>query len=486
MLFNTPEFLLFFPIVAGLFFLLRQRFRWAWLLAASYFFYACWRPSYLILILVSTLVDYFCGLGMEATSSRTRQRLLVGISIVVNLGFLAAFKYLDFFFSIYWDTAELFGWSPTRSVIELVLPVGISFYTFQTMSYSLDVFGGRRKAERHLGYFALYVAFFPQLVAGPIERSTRLLPQLRAEHRLVARRVWSGLQLILGGLFKKVVIADTLAKVVDPVFASPQGQMGPAIALATIFFSLQIYCDFSGYSDIAIGVARVMGFDLMKNFERPYLAISIADFWRRWHISLSTWFRDYLYFPLGGSRVRPFRQGLNLVVVFAVSGLWHGANWTFIIWGLLHGSYMVVSLLTKSLRLKVLEGMGISPESSLLLWFRRATVFSLVCLAWIFFRARSLADAVYLIRHIPFGWPQLGQVAGLQAAFQAPLAEPVVLGALLCLGLLAAHLLGGQEEIWERLSRQPRFYRWSVYYGLIAAVAIWGNAGGKEFIYFQF
>lgn len=350
MLFNSLEFLLFFPVVVALYFATPARYRWILLLAASYYFYAAWKAEYLVLIIGSTVVDYWAGLRMGRHETRTGRRPFLIASVVTNLGVLFTFKYFNFFndsVRAVLDRANIFYDVPA---FELLLPVGISFYTFQSLSYSIDVYRGQKTPERHLGIFALYVAFFPQLVAGPIERSTHLLPQFFEQHRFEYDRAVDGLRLILWGFFKKLVIADRLAIYVNEVYGNPGAHSGGAIALATYFFAFQIYCDFSGYSDIAIGSARVMGYDLMDNFRRPYFAKSIREFWSRWHISLSTWFRDYVYVPLGGSRVATWVWYSNLMIVFLVSGLWHGANWTFVVWGGLHGTYMVVGLATQRLR----------------------------------------------------------------------------------------------------------------------------------------
>ena len=321
MLFNSFEYFLFFPIVAMLYFGVPQRLRWVLLLAASYFFYMCWKPGYLLLIVASTLVDYWAGLGIGRATSVSGKRGYLAVSLTANLGLLFFFKYYNFFSDSLREFSRLWGGTLDIPHSDFLLPVGISFYTFQTLSYTIEVYRGNKEPERHLGIFALYVAFFPQLVAGPIERAQRLLPQFREKHEFVYDRVVSGLKLIAWGLFKKVVIADRLAGVVDVVYGNVDAHSGPAFVVATVAFAFQIFCDFSGYTDIAIGSARVMGFELMTNFRRPYFAASIPDFWRRWHISLSTWFRDYVYVPLGGSRVSRSRWYGNLFIVFLVSGL---------------------------------------------------------------------------------------------------------------------------------------------------------------------
>jgi alginate O-acetyltransferase complex protein AlgI len=349
MFFNSLEFVIFFPLVVFAYFALPYKWRWSLLLLASYYFYMCWRPEYIILIIASTLIDYFAGLRMGQVNKKKRKKYLI-LSLCTNLGLLFAFKYFNFFNNSLQATFNQFNLFYNVPAFSVLLPVGISFYTFQTLSYSIDVYRGDREPERHLGIFALYVAFFPQLVAGPIERSTHLLPQFYEKHNVDYVRITNGLKLMTWGFFKKLVIADRLAIYVNQVYNAPGDFHGAHIWIATYFFAIQIFCDFSGYSDIAIGAAEIMGYRFMKNFRRPYLAQSIAEFWKRWHISLSTWFRDYLYIPLGGNRVGKWRWYYNLFVVFMVSGLWHGANWTFVVWGALHGLYLVFAIVTQSHR----------------------------------------------------------------------------------------------------------------------------------------
>ncbi len=330
MLFNSIEFLIFFPIVSIVHFLIPHKYRWVWLLLASYYFYMSWRIEYITLIWISTLIDYFAGRQMGKTDDRKKKRKYLLLSLFANLGLLFTFKYWNFFTSSLNIVLRAMHITYEIPYLNVVLPVGISFYTFQTLSYTIDVYRGVKSTEKHLGIFALYVAFFPQLVAGPIERSTNLLPQFFEKHNIDWRRIVDGLKLMMWGMFKKVVIADRLAVFVDRVYGNPYDYTGLSHIVATIFFAFQIYCDFSGYSDIAIGSAQVLGFNLMDNFRRPYFSRSVSEFWRRWHISLSSWFRDYVYIPMGGNRVSPKRWHFNILTVFVVSGLWHGANWTFI------------------------------------------------------------------------------------------------------------------------------------------------------------
>ena len=363
---------------------------------------------------------------------------------------------------------------------DVLLPVGISFYTFQTLSYSIDVYRGRKTPETHLGIFALYVAFFPQLVAGPIERSHRLLHQFYQQHNFDHRRVSDGLKLMAWGLFKKVVIADRLAIVVNNVYNDPTAYAGIPLLVATYFFAFQIYCDFSGYSDIAIGAAQIMGIDLMQNFKQPYFSRSIPEFWRRWHISLSSWFKDYLYIPLGGNRLSQPRVYLNLMLVFVISGLWHGANWTFLIWGALHGSYILVTLWTTDLRRKAEALLGLTRRPVLLAGLQVFITFHLVTFAWIFFRANSLSDALYIMTHLFHGIRLTGTGTGV-----GPYDLFIALLAILLLELV--HVLQRQKgSLRQLIAIQPVWLRWTAYYGLTISILIFGKFGVNEFIYFQF
>ena len=402
--FVSIEFLLFFPLVLLLYWLLPARYRWILLLAASYFFYLYWNPWTLFLLLGTTVFSYIAARAIAATDCKCKRTFWLVLTLVVCLGCLIVFKYMGFLAENVTAILHYFG-TPTHDlVLNILLPVGISFYTFQTLSYVIDVYRGDIQIETHFGYFALFVSYFPQLVAGPIERPSNLLPQLRAPHQPKAANLIDGLLLILRGFFKKLVIADYLATFVDVVYGTPDQAGGPAILLATVMFAYQIYCDFSGYSDIASGVARMMGIKLMKNFNNPYSATCIQDFWRRWHISLTSWFSDYIYKPLGGSRRGVGRRCINIMIIFLISGAWHGASWTYIIWGGIHGIYLMVGILWRRWRgvrtQEVSVGIG--------RFGRRFVTFSLVCFAWIFFRANSLADVLVLLRNLLNGWSTSG------------------------------------------------------------------------------
>ena len=477
MLFNSLEFLVFFPVVVTGYFLLPFRFRWAWLLLSSYVFYMVWNVPYVLLLVLSTLVDYTAGLNMGQSASAVRRKVFLCLSLVTNLGILAVFKYFNFFSASFNGLFEALGVTYVIPHLDVLLPLGISFYTFQTLSYTIDVYRGKMLPQKHLGVFALYVAFFPQLVAGPIERATHLLPQFFKKHDFDYARACDGFQLMLWGFFKKIVIADRLAYFVNLVYGDPQSWHGLPVYLATNFFAFQIYCDFSGYSDIAIGAAKVMGFDIMENFRRPYFASSIADFWRRWHISLSTWFRDYLYIPLGGNRVSVRRWYWNLLAVFVISGLWHGANWTFVIWGALHGGYMLLSVWTESIRDRLGKLFRVDTWPGLHRLIQAVVTYHLVLFSWVFFRARTLNEAGILVRNL----------LHFDVGVRFPYKNFDFIVSLGCIGLLL--LVHGLQTRWrlrDLIGRIPKALRWIFYYFVFLLIIFLGKFEGIEFIYFQF
>ncbi|HET8860546.1 MBOAT family O-acyltransferase [Marivirga sp.] len=396
MLFNSFEFALFLPLSFLLYwFVFKEHLKAQnfFLLAISYVFYGWWDWRFLSLIAFSSLVDFIAGQQIEKSSTKARKKLFLWISICTNLGFLGFFKYFNFFAESFADMVSMIGMQANPWSLNVILPVGISFYTFQTMSYTIDLYRGQMKAEKDPIAFFAYVSFFPQLVAGPIERAVNLLPQFKIKREFSYEQGADGMRLILWGLFKKVVIADNCALFVNEVFANYESASGLELILGAVFFAFQIYGDFSGYSDIAIGTAKLFGFNLMTNFRTPYFSRDMAEFWRRWHISLSTWFRDYVYIPLGGSRVGKGRAVFNTFVIFVVSGFWHGANWTFIVWGALNAVYFLPLLLMGKNR----KNTDTVAENRFLpnlkeLW-QMGTTFALTCLAWVFFRAESVGDA---------------------------------------------------------------------------------------------
>ena len=397
MTFNSWEFLIFYPIVALLYFLLPKKLKWPMLLIASYYFYAFYQAELLFLIVGTTFISWISSFVIERTEKRGLKRLMLTVTLVVCLGVLFLYKYFNFLSGSVVSIINLLGGQTPELVLNLVLPVGISFYTFQTLSYVIDVYRGDIKTERNFFFYALFVSFFPQLVAGPIERPDNLIPQLKETHKWSGENAVKGAKHMLVGFFKKIVVADLISVYVNSVYNDVESATALGVIIATALFAVQIYCDFSGYTDIAIGCARIMGIRLMKNFDHPYTSTSIKEFWGRWHISLSTWFRDYLYIPLGGNRCKKYRHLLNLMIVFTVSGLWHGAAWTYVVWGALHGIYQIVGNLTIKRRNALILRIGLSPSHPVVIWGRRIITFILVDFAWLFFRANSIGEAGVLL-----------------------------------------------------------------------------------------
>ena len=400
MLFNSLTFLVFFVVVTGLYFLLPHRFRWFLLLLASCFFYMFFKPVYILILFGTIIIDCYAGIKLEEIQDKKKKKFFLILSLIANISVLVVFKYFNFINENISQVLVHVGVQNPIPFLKILLPIGLSFHTFQAMSYTIEVYRGNQKAERHFGIYALYVMFYPQLVAGPIERPQNILHQFRIQHNFEYANVSAGLKLMLWGFFKKLVIADRLAIGVDEVYNHLDSYTGIALIIATIFFAIQIYCDFSGYSDIALGAAKVMGFTLMVNFNRPYASRSISEFWTRWHISLSSWFKDYLYIPLGGNRVKVSRLYFNLFIVFMISGLWHGASWTFIIWGALHGIYLITALVTKNIGLRISDFFKKLKLSFLVNAFNIGFVFALITFAWLFFRAKTTHDAFYVVKHL--------------------------------------------------------------------------------------
>lgn len=476
MLFNSFHFLYFFVVVTTVYFLLPYKQRWLFLLLSSCYFYMAFVPIYILILGFTILVDYFAGIIIEHSEGKKRRFYLI-CSLIANIGVLSIFKYYNFISDNLSFLLQGFGSRVQLPYLSILLPIGLSFHTFQAMSYTIEVYRGNQKAERHFGIYSLYVMFYPQLVAGPIERPQNLLHQFRENHKFEYDRVVSGLKLMLWGFFKKLVIADRLAIYVNTVYNNSNHHNGVTLAVATLFFAFQIYCDFSAYSDIAIGTARVMGFNLMTNFDRPYFSKSIAEFWKRWHISLSTWFKDYLYISLGGNKVSIPRWYFNLFIVFLISGLWHGANWTYIVWGGINGFYLVFAIVTKNYRERFTIFLQLNKFPLINNIFQIFITFGLTCFAWIFFRSKNITEAFSIVRKIIY--------------FEGPFFNPnksVFLFSII--GILFLLLVEFKREYFNSLFTLSFNEHWLVrnfYYSfLIVVIILIGVFDGGEFIYFQF
>ena len=482
MLFNSLHFLIFFPVVVFLYFSIPQRFRWILLLISSYYFYMSWNAKYIILIIISTLIDYFSAIRIYNSKTLTMKRMFLFFSIFSNIGLLFFFKYFNFFSESLNELFKYFAIPLHPITVKVLLPVGISFYTFQTLSYTIDVYRGVIKPQRHLGIFAVYVSFFPQLVAGPIERAKNLLPQFFETHNFDYFRISNGLKLMLWGFFKKVVVADNIALFVDKVYGNVYDQSGLSLFLATILFAFQIFADFSGYSDIAIGAAQVLGFKLMDNFKRPYFASSLRDFWKRWHISLTTWFKDYVYIPLGGSRVSTKRWFFNIMVVFLLSGLWHGANWTFVFWGFIHGLYMLFEIVIKPFKEAFYVFSGLIKFPKIIFFIEWLATFFIVNISWVFFRSKDVSESFYVLSHMFSDW-SLSSINFFTTGTS-------LLGVLLLFVFIAimefVHLIEEHKNMRYFMNDKPRYFRWAVYIIIFFLIILFGAFNNTQFIYFQF
>ncbi|MBR6029714.1 MAG: MBOAT family protein [Clostridia bacterium] len=503
MLFNSLSYLIFLPAIALVYFLIPwQKVRNLLLLAGSYYFYMCWDPRFIVLMIGCTLITYLDALfidvsrreekeGVPPEKRRTgRAKLYTAVTIVFTLAIVAWFKYANFLTESLVGLLGLVGIQLQIPRLNIALPVGISFFTFQSLSYVIDVYRGKTACERNILRYALFVSFFPQLVAGPIERSSNLLVQFREKHRFSAEQAKHGAMLVLWGFFMKIVVADRVAIVVDQIYNYYASYEGVIPILGTILFAVQIYCDFNGYTTIAIGSAQLMGFHLMKNFEQPYLATSVADFWRRWHISLTSWFRDYIYFPLGGSRCAPWKRYRNIMIVFLVSGLWHGAAWTYIIWGGLNGALQIVGAWLKPFREKVLKKLRVSTGSLGHRLVQILITFVLVDITWVFFRAKDIPSALHIIQSSFTVWNPWVLVDGTLYTLGLEQADfwLMMLSILILAAVDVLHARG--KAIWQTVSGWPLPVRWVLIYGLIFWILIFGVYGpafdATSFIYFQF
>jgi D-alanyl-lipoteichoic acid acyltransferase DltB (MBOAT superfamily) len=487
MTFTTLTFLgflaFFFPLYWGI---RNRRAQNVLIVVGSYFFYGWWDWRFCWLMLAASLLDYAVGLGLNRVARPAGRKALLAVGLSVNVGLLGCFKYFNFFADSLREAAAVVGWTIDLPTLQIVLPVGISFYTFQTMSYSIDVYRRQLRGITQLVEYLAYVSFFPQLVAGPIERATHLLPQFFRERRFDYDRAVDGCRQMLWGFFKKMVIADNIAPIVEGVFGDPAACTAGELALGTVLFAVQIYCDFSAYSEIASGLARLFGFELMRNFATPYFSQSLGEFWRRWHISLTSWFKDYVYLPLGGSRVSKLSQLRNVLVTFLLSGIWHGASWNFVLWGALNG--LAVLPETLSPRRKTLHaedtpgGDGIVPSWRTLA--RMSLTFGLVCVGWILFRARNLGDSLTILHRLATeAWQLEGYFLGLLRVDDGPLGYFLLaaIGAL-----FAVEWLQRRQPHALAIAGWPQPVRWAAYSGLTVLIVLSGTFSSTQFIYFQF
>jgi len=482
MLFNSLNFAIFLPIVFILYWFATRgnlRLQNILLLVSSYFFYACWDWRFMFLLIFSTLLDYYTGIKIHEASNHKNKKFWLWLSIGINLGFLGVFKYYNFFASSFAEGLSMLGFKANLGTLQILLPVGISFYTFHGLSYVIDIYKDRIKPERNFVDYSVFVSFFPLLVAGPIERATHLLPQILKKREFDYSKAVDGLRQILWGLFKKIVIADNCAEYANIIFNNSSEYTGSTLALGALFFTFQIYCDFSGYSDIALGTARLFGIDLLRNFAFPYFSRDIAEFWRRWHISLSSWFKDYLYFPLGGSKGGMWMRIRNTFIIFIVSGFWHGANWTFIAWGFLNALYIMPSIIFSTNR----KNIEIVAKGKFLPNLREflaiCLTFALTVIAWIFFRATSVTHAfTYISKIFSSSLFTIPNFPGIRNAVSI-----VVLTAI----FMIVEWVGREEQYAiARLGlKWHRPVRWAIYYAIILAIYVFAGSE-QQFIYFQF
>ena len=496
MLFNSIHFFMFFPAVVLLYYVLPHKVRWIWLLLTSYYFYMSWNPKYALFLAVSTVITYLSGLlicrsnKLEDIKKREFQRKLwVALSFMSNLAILLFFKYFDFAVYSMNRVFQHIGVRVLSPSFDVILPVGISFYTFQALTYTMDVYRGECAAEKNPAKYALFVSFFPLLISGPIERSKNLLAQVREKHSFNYYNAKNGLIRMAWGYFQKAVIADRIAVLVNQVFDNYQQYAGFYIVVAVILFAVQLYCDFSAYSDIAIGAAQVMGFRVMDNFRQPYFARSIQDFWRRWHMSLSTWFRDYLYIPLGGSKCSRLKKYRNLMITFLVSGLWHGASWNFVVWGGLHGAFQITGDFTKKLRDRFYAKINIRTKPFSFRLGQIIITFILVDFAWIFFRATGITAAFGTVRNMFSEFNPWIFFDGSLYELGLDNREFLIAAASIVI-LFVIDYIRGKQNILQRLSEQNAAFRWAVYFLLVISILVFGVYGKDyvqtQFIYFQF
>ncbi len=486
MLFNSFPFIIFFIVVTTLFYVLKHQYRWILLLIASCIFYSFFKWEYIFILLGTIIIDYYAGIKIECANSNSKKRNYLILSLIANIGVLMVFKYYNFVNENVSSLGNLLGFKNYLPSLNIILPIGLSFHTFQAMSYTIEVYRGKQKAEKHFGIYSLYVMFYPQLVAGPIERPQNIISQFHQPVKFNYQNVTDGLKLIGWGLFKKIVIADRVCEYVNVLYQDPTSFHGLQALIPVCLFSYQIYCDFSGYSDIALGTAKVMGYDLMVNFNNPYYSKSISEFWTRWHISLSTWFKDYLYIPLGGNKTTKIKWARNILIVFMLSGLWHGASWNFIIWGAIHGSILIITtLLLKKLKIN---------ESKLFQLISIVATFTIVSFAWIFFRGETFSTSITIIKNIPVGLST--DLISLATNTKSALHHLIYLNKGQDAFIISFTSIIILESIQYIKRNKPNFYffqdkktsiRWLFYISLTLWIALFGvYQSNNEFIYFQF
>ena len=479
MSFNSWQFAIFLPIVFILYWVLPQKYRWILLFAASYYFYMSWKAEYVFLILFTTAVSYFAALLLEKTDNKSIKKLILASALVICFGVLFVFKYYNFFFAQVTKLFAKFAIELHPTTLSLLLPVGISFYTFQTASYVIDVYRGTVPAEKHFGIYATFVSFFPQLVAGPIERTSNLLPQIKEEHSFNYGQACYGMKLMAWGFFKKMVVADNLAVFIDAIYNNMYSYKGFVLVITVLLFSIQIYCDFGGYSDIARGAAKLLGIELMENFKSPFFSTSVNQMWGRWHISLTSWLRDYIYFPLGGSRCSRARKCFNIMVTNLVSGLWHGADWTFVVWGAGNG---LGQLFDEIFHIKPYKKRG-----TVIWWLRVAVIFCFCTATGIFFRSQSCYDAFYVLGHLFTGISHpLTYFARGWSEFGLDEIGNLLKVALCVLPLAFYDYFSLDYDVIDVISHKKAWLRYSVYIILVLVILLMHSTSGVSFVYFQF
>ena len=490
MIFNSFHYLLFLPLVTFLYYVLPVRYRWLLLLVASYYFYMVWEPIYILLIVLSTLIDYYCGLKMGDIPVKKDRRPYLMISMLSGLTMLGTFKYYNFFTSSANDLLSHLGLDYMIPMANLILPLGISFYTFQTLSYSIDVYKGKIQPERHLGIFALYVTYFPQLVAGPIERAKQLISQFHFNYEFKWTNIVSGSRLIMLGLFKKVVIADQLSSMVSHVFNNPDDAYGISVYIGCLLFIQQVYCDFSGYSDIARGSSRFLGVELIENFKLPFHAKTLTEFWGRWHVSLMNWFRDYIMFPMVKGR---WNWAVVFMIVFLISGFWHGANWTFVAWGVYNGIMVVYAKSTLDFRSKLLDRIGMKNMTGFRHFIQAISIIHIFAFSSVFFRAQTLSDSWTMIRNLftnfSPGWDALVTNVDFIRQDVIFMGKDSVSFMTIMFFFIALELFQWQlrnKNMDELMDRIPVLFRYALYTAVVLSISLMSNIGETPFIYFQF